>query len=155
MDHKAHVTQNPLDMREIALRVGGTRKKGSVVLADILIGEPDALELDTARAITGASVRRRSDVRRFVEQFEDAFGCRHRRLQDVVFVAEVLDGAEEALRILNECDENAESDYVSEYAKVHDATVGRNEIAVVRDPGEHRGVQYSAATEPDHECDGE
>ena len=45
-----------------------------------------------------------------VEQLEDALAGGHGCLQDVVFVAEVLDGAEEALRVLDEGDEDAEGD---------------------------------------------
>ena len=97
--------------------------------------EPDVLEFDTAGAIAGARMCRRDDVRGCVDQLEDALGRRHRGLQNVVFVAEVLYGAEEALRVLDEGNENAESDNVSEDAQVRDASV-RGEIVVVRDPSE-------------------
>ena len=51
------------------------------------------------------------DDRRFgVEQLEDALAGGHGGLQDVVLVAEVLDGAEEALRVLDEGDQHAEGD---------------------------------------------
>src|SRR6516225_4571796 len=50
------------------------------------------------------------DCHRRVEQLEDALGARHGRLQDVVLVAQILDGAEEALRVLNEGNRRAYGD---------------------------------------------
>ena len=43
-------------------------------------------------------------------QLEDALAGGHGRLQDVVFLAQILNGAEEALRVLDEGDEHAERD---------------------------------------------
>src|SRR5215469_11716086 len=44
----------------------------------------------------------RFDIYRCIEQFENALRRSHGRLQDVVFVAEILDGTEKTLRILRE-----------------------------------------------------
>ena len=51
-------------------------------------------------------MRVRNPYRR-VQQFEDALGAGHGRLQDVVLVAQVLDGPEKALRVLDEGDGGA------------------------------------------------
>src|SRR6185437_4003592 len=48
---------------------------------------------------------------------EDAFTGRHGRLQNVVFVAQVLDGAEESLGVLHEGGEHAKSDCVAQRAE--------------------------------------
>ena len=49
-----------------------------------------------------------------VEELEDALAGGHGGLQDVVLLAEVLDGPEEALRVLDEADEDAEGDGAEE-----------------------------------------
>src|ERR1700740_483454 len=53
---------------------------------------------------------------RLVQQFEDALGGGHRRLENVEFLAEVLNGAEETLREHGEGGENAESESAGEDA---------------------------------------
>ncbi len=72
------------------------------------VSEPHVIELDSARACRFLRHRRRNDLHRSIEQLEDAFARRHRRLQNVVLLAEVHDRAEEALRVLRERDQNAE-----------------------------------------------
>ena len=74
----------------------------------IAIGEPDVVELDAAAAFRFLRCRRGNDVHRSVQQFENAFACRHGGLQNVVFLAEVHDGAEEALGVLRKGDQHAE-----------------------------------------------
>ena len=49
-----------------------------------------------------------SGRQRLVEELEDAFGSGHGRLQDIEFFAQVLNGLEEALRVLHEGDEHAD-----------------------------------------------
>src|SRR5262249_36055243 len=68
----------------------------------LAVGEPDMVELNAACACGCAWLIRRCDVDRRIEQFEDAFARSHGGLQDVVLVAQVLDGTEKALRILHE-----------------------------------------------------
>ena len=55
-------------------------------------------------------VRRVHDLRRGIEQLEDALAGGHGRLQDVVLVAQVLNGPPEALRVLDEHGEHADGD---------------------------------------------
>ncbi len=52
----------------------------------------------------------RGDVGGGVEEFEDALGGGHGGLEDVVLLAQVHDGAEETLGVLDEGDEDAEGD---------------------------------------------
>ena len=49
-----------------------------------------------------------------VEQVENAFGGGHGGLQDVEFFAEVLNGAEETLRVMREGDEDADGERAGE-----------------------------------------
>jgi len=65
-----------------------------------------------------------------VEELEDALGGGHGGLQDVVFVAEILDGAEETLRVLDEGDEDAKGDGIAEDAV--GAAAGGKTVEVVR-----------------------
>ena len=91
------------------------------------IGEPHVVELDASRAVGKLRSRRRNDLRPGVEQFENALARRHRRLQDVVLLAQVLDGTEEALRILHKRDQYSQADGVAEdlvAAKPHHAGDG-------------------------------
>ena len=81
------------------------------LLVELLVGEPDVAELDGAGAVAGDGLRRGRRCRVAVSRslkMRSAGG--HGGLQDVVFVAEVLDGPEEALRVLDEGDEDAEGD---------------------------------------------
>ncbi len=74
----------------------------------ISICEPDVVELDTAGALGLRSHRRRNYFHRSIEQLEDALAGCHGGLQNVVFLAEVHDGTEKALRVLHEGDQNAQ-----------------------------------------------
>ncbi len=73
------------------------------------IGEPDVVEFDggdaagAARGDSGGST-----IRLGIEQLEDALGGRHGALQDVVLLAQVLDGPEEAQAVLQKRDHHAE-----------------------------------------------
>ena len=66
------------------------------------------IELDATRAHRFLRMLGRDDLNLRVEQFEDAFGRRHRSLEDVVFIAQILDGPEEAMRILHEGHQRAQ-----------------------------------------------
>ena len=68
----------------------------------------DVAEFDTPGVVACDGVGWRDDLRFSIEKFEDALAGSHGRLQDVVFIAEVLDRAEETLRVLDEGDEDAE-----------------------------------------------
>ncbi len=61
--------------------------------------------------------RGRSDLGRRVQQFEDAFAGRHRRLQNVVLLAEILNRPEEALRVLDESGQNSDADHSAHYVE--------------------------------------
>ena len=80
-----------------------------------VIGEPDVAKFDfAAHEAEGASAAGDVGGQRLVEQREDALGGGHGRLQDVEFVAEVLNGLEEALRVLHEGDQHADRDRAGE-----------------------------------------
>ena len=66
------------------------------------VSEPDMIKLNTPGPARHFRHRWGSDFYRRIQQLEDTFASRHRRLQDVVFLAKVLNWPEEALRILNE-----------------------------------------------------
>ena len=72
------------------------------------IGEPYVVELDASRAVRSLRNLRRNNFRLCVEQLKDALARRHRRLQNVVLLAQVLNGTEEALSILHEGHQHAE-----------------------------------------------
>src|SRR6266852_1423155 len=59
-------------------------------------------KLDASRAFSILREGRRSDLHRRVHQFKNALTRGHRRLKDVVLLAQILDGAEKTLRILHE-----------------------------------------------------
>ena len=82
-----------------------------------LIRKPDMAELDAPRTIAGARRGRALQLRRGVKQLEDPLAGSHRGLQDVVFLAQVLDGPEEALGILDEGDQHADGDCVAQHPK--------------------------------------
>ena len=73
-----------------------------------LVGEPDVAELDAAGAVRENGVYGGYDFGGSIEELEEALGGGHGGLQDVVFVGEVLDGAEEALSVLDEGDQNSD-----------------------------------------------
>ena len=85
-----------------------------------LVGEPDVAELDAAGVVAAATgLGGETIVGLGIEQLEDALAGGHGGLQDVVLVAEVLDGAEEALRVLHEGDQDAEGDGAAERTVAH------------------------------------
>src|SRR6185437_8415290 len=73
------------------------------------IGEPDVIELDAAGTVRNRGHRGFGDFDRRIKQLKYAFGGCHRRLQDVVLFAEVLDRPEETLGILNKRHQNSDS----------------------------------------------
>ncbi len=94
-----------------------------------------------------------------VEEAEDAFGGGHGGLEDVVFVGQVLDGAEEALGVLNKRDEDAERNGAEE-AEVREPGAGKGRGAsrnpVVRgDEVEVFRLQDGPAAEPKNKGDGD
>src|SRR6185437_2094052 len=88
-----------------------------------LVGEPDVVELDAASRGEGRTRNRRGlEGDGSVEQFENALGAGHRGLQVVVLIAQILDGAEEALNILDKGEDNADGERA-----VHDAQAAEPE----------------------------
>src|ERR1700760_2383532 len=69
---------------------------------NISIREPDVIELDATGAFDFFRMRWGDDLNLGVEQFEDAFGGSHGRLENVVFLTQILNRPKEALRILHE-----------------------------------------------------
>ena len=66
------------------------------------------IEFDAAWAFGTLGHRGRNHLHRCIQQLEDAFAGGHGRLQDVVFLAEVHDRAEEAQSVLDEGDQHAQ-----------------------------------------------
>ena len=109
-----------------------------------LVGEPDVAELDAAGAVRENGVYGGYDFGGSIEELEEALGGGHGGLQDVVFVGEVLDGAEEALRVLDEGDQNSQGDD------------GVREGVCCGECGDRRGVVENTDTAtPDDESDGD
>src|SRR2546422_10048620 len=79
------------------------------------IRKPNMIEFNQAWAFSTLCDRRRRNLHWGIKQLEDAFARCHRRLQNVVLLAEVLNGPEEALRVLNECGENANSGHIVDH----------------------------------------
>src|ERR1035441_10242993 len=139
----------------MGLRHGwGTRADEAVQVFTLFVGEglvsePDVAELYGAGAVAGDGIGGRDDDGRGVDELEDAFGGSHGRLQDVVFLAEVLNGAEEALRVLDETDEDADGDGAEEAGDA-----GR--MQAERSSGVEEGVvvQDGFAAAPEDQGDG-
>ena len=75
------------------------------------------VELDSAGARGSLGHGGRSDLDRRVEQFKHPLARCHSRLQDVVFLTQVLDGTEKALRVLHEGDQHAECSHTSDHVQ--------------------------------------
>ncbi len=73
-----------------------------------IVGEPNMVEFYAAGAFRLLRNRRSRDVGWRIQQLEYALAGGHRRLQNVVFFAEILNRAEKSLCILNEGNEDAE-----------------------------------------------
>ncbi len=67
-------------------------------------------EFDAVAAVALDGMRRAHNLRLRVEQLEDALAGGHGRLQDVVLVAQILNRPPEALRVLDEHGQHADSD---------------------------------------------
>src|SRR6266567_330325 len=77
---------------------------------DVSIAEPHIAKFDfAAGAVERDGVRVRFDGYGLIEQFEDAFRSGHGGLEDVEFLAEILNGAEKALGKHGEGGQNTES----------------------------------------------
>src|SRR5579871_183436 len=81
------------------------------------IGEPYVIKLNPARAFSLLRQSRRSDFNRSIQQFKNALAGCHGALKNVVLVAQVLDRAEETLRVLHERSEHADGDSAAEDAE--------------------------------------
>src|SRR5215470_17599418 len=74
------------------------------------VSKPYVVKLDTATAFSLYRMSWRDDIYGSIQKFEDAFAGSHGVLKDVVFVAEVLNWAEEALRVQHEGHHDADGD---------------------------------------------
>src|SRR6185312_746377 len=114
------------------------------------VGKPHMLEFDSARAMRFFCDRRRGDFHRSIEQLEYAFTGGHGGLQNVVLVAQVLDGTEEALRVAHKGDQNAErrdrGDCMNHRQVVDELQSDRGDRPLVKD---------SIASEPDDAGNGD
>ena len=143
LDRKADTTENPLNvcrLTQLIFRRAHDARK--LLLIQRLIGEPDITKLDAAGAVTGDGIFWRDDLSLRIEQLEDAFTCGHGRLEDVVLLAEVLNGAEEALGVLHEGDDHADADGAEPAVGVHRRTAAQPDDAGDGDRAEqiHGGV---------------
>src|SRR5882762_5266115 len=66
------------------------------------------IKLNPPRSLRPFRNRRRRHVNLGIQQLEHALSRRHRRLQDVVLLAQVLNRTEKPLRVLHERDQHAE-----------------------------------------------
>ena len=130
-----------MNPRSAGCETWGTR------IVQLLVGEPDVTEfyatIGGAAGPGGDGVRGGDDLWSLVEELEDALGGGHGGLQDVEFVRELEDGAEEALRVLDEGDQDAEGDG-REDAPQPDVAGGDAEV-----------VDDGDASAPEDEGDGE
>ena len=74
------------------------------------VGEPDILEGDSAGSGDGLRSVGGNDIDGRIEQLKDALARCHCALQNVVLLRQVLYRTEEPLRVLNECDQDADGD---------------------------------------------
>jgi len=68
----------------------------------VAVGKPHMVKLNPPRSGRGPGNRRRSNLSGSIQKLEHPFTRGHRGLQNVVFFAEILNGPEEALGILDE-----------------------------------------------------
>ena len=83
----------------------------------LLIGKPDVAEFDAVGAVARARMRGAHNFRLGIEQLEDALAGGHGGLQDVVLVAQVLNGPPEALRVHVEHGQHADGDRAGQHAE--------------------------------------
>ena len=107
-------------------------------VVETLIRKPDVAEFNAAAAIARARSCRRDYLRRCVEQFKNALAGGHGGLQNIVFFAEILNGPEESLRVLNERDQHTQCD----------RTANGGSKA-----GSDGMQQHAAPSKPDHRSD--
>ena len=111
-DAEGNIAQHPI----FFLRIGAAA-----------IGKPDIAEFDFAAHVRqGLRLGRRNDRDRLIEQLEDALGSRHRGLQNVEFFAQILNRAEEALRVHHERDEHADFESAGDRAHAAHPVQQRN-----------------------------
>ena len=150
---EGYAAENPLDRPDgghdagVVLKFfeGGVSEDGLLCLRERLVGEPHVAEFDASGLVSWDGVCGGDDLGGGVEQVEDALAGSHGGLEDVVFVAELLDGAEEALGVLDEGDEDTEGDGAEEARSAGEQRMGFQQGGVVEDGG---------ATAPEDEGDG-
>src|SRR5258708_29681200 len=71
-----------------------------LVRRDCPVGEPNVVEFNPAWSVGDSRDRSFVDFNFGIEELENALGRRHRRLQNVVLFAQILNRPEETLRVL-------------------------------------------------------
>src|SRR5580765_1817379 len=101
------------------MSVAGNLRSRLVVVSHFMlaVGEPYVIKLNASLANSFLRQRRRENLNRCIQQLENALAGRHGALQDVVFVAQVLDGTEEALRVLHKSHEHADGYSAAKHAE--------------------------------------
>src|SRR4029077_13228098 len=121
LDDKGDVAQDPVESfcltGAVPVAAGFRHRLIAVCAFKLAVGEPDVVELNPSDALRLARLRRRGDLHRRIQQFEDTLAGRHGRLQDVVLVAQILYGAEEALRVLHERGQHADGDGAAKHTE--------------------------------------
>jgi hypothetical protein len=69
------------------------------------------IELDPARPVRSFRYRRLSSFSWRIQQLEHSLSGCHRRLQNVVLLAQILNRTEKPLRVLHKCNQHAQCDH--------------------------------------------
>ena len=121
---KADVPQHPVWFQQWLRGVGSSifrRPCPLPILAitgvdrNVPIRKPDMIKFNAARTFWLLRDCGRSDLHRRIQQLKNTLAGSHGRLQDVVFLAEVLNGPEESLRVLDECRQNSDGSGAANY----------------------------------------
>src|SRR5947209_2692993 len=105
LNGEGDIPQNPIGLAGDAMSPVGLPailRRRFVLDWDAAVSEPDMIELDPAGPGRCPGDCRRGDFGGSIDQLENALTGGHGRLQDVVFLAQILNGAEETLRVLHE-----------------------------------------------------
>src|SRR4029077_3890231 len=111
----------------------------------------DVIKLNPSGSSRNSGNRRRCDLHRTVQQLEHALAGRHCRLKNVVLFAEVLNGPEEALRVLDEGRENTNAHKCTDHVK------GKKTLTreFRSDTAYSQAANDVIATKPDYAGDGD
>src|SRR5262249_34695112 len=113
------------------------------------IRKPHMIELDPARSIGLLCDRRLLNLRRSVQQLKNSLRRCHRRLQNVVLLAQILNWTEEPLRVLHERHQHTNCCRIAHHMKCKKSLGTKAD----RHPTDDPSAQNVPATKPDHRRD--